>query len=795
MDDLKVFKDVSKDLATIIKQLKEWKDVQEGIAKNTTTTVRAMKGGGTLGKGASGMLDNSLAAFSGFSAGQYRGIRNVLAQSMPTSRADIVTGAIGNAPKILGGFNSMMPDIGATFAQANSAFQGVVASGGRMSRADFEAYAQRGIGKYNATGVGSQVEAASYLAGRGMVMGSATFTQTLQTAGGLSMMMGMSNQAGAAAVEGLTSGAGSSNLLRNFGIYTSDPNTGKAKGTQDIVGQIKSRLTAGRGAFTTADVQESLRRGYLGVSLQNSGLSSDQQSMVVQSLMGDATDSKTGPINLDDQKSMDAATKAMGGNPNAPFMKIYGSQNAAMSRAESAYGTGADIAASGLEGLNAVAGELANTFGALNSAASTFMGNNAGSGVMGVLGGAANIATMGMMAKGMGAGGAGGPLGGMLGKMGPALGKAGKMLGKATPAIAAIGGGISMASDVANGQGWGTKQFSSDMGSTIGSVGGAVLGNLLLPGFGGIAGGMLGGLIGGGIGGLIGSGGDVSNPESTGVTASGGKSNQGVGNNGRLSLIPPVNGPLGDRFGATASYRTHPHRGQDWSVGEGTSVKACAAGKVIATNTSGELGRMVQVQHEGGWITQYCHLSNNNIKAVGDKVSQGEYIANTGNTGTATTGAHLHLALMKGGQYYDPMLYMNGASGAPATPDSSSADGASGGSAGGDSGVSGDSPNPIAQPGSNAVTASASGISGSASTIANQLGATGGGGEGLDKNPLLRKSSEDAYDQMTGRGGSKANVTINLTIGKATDMEARKFAQKVKEVLEDDRRLSSMGAN
>lgn len=808
MEDLKVFKDISKDLATIIAQLKEWKSEQEDIAKASAKTVKAMKGGGNLGAGASRMMDNALAGFSGMSSSEFRGVRNLLANSMPTASANIYAGMIGSAPRVFGGLGNMMPDVGATFAQASNAYNAVVASGGRMSRGAFETYAQQGIGRYNATGVGSQVAAASYLAGRGMVMGSATFTQTLQTVGGLSQMMGMSNQSAAAAVEGFTSGVGSANLLRGMGVYTSDPNTGKALGTQEIISQIKGRLTAGRGNFTTADIQESLRRGFLGVSLQNSGLSSDQQAMVVQSLMGDATDSKTGPINFNDPKSLERASKAMGGNPNAPFMKIFGAQNAAMSRAEGAYGTGAELAAAGLDGLNVVAGELAATFGALNSAASIFMGNNAGSGAMNVLGAGMNMMMMNQMMKGSGYAGAGGGFGSMLGgglfKSGGGLTGLGKGLGVAGIAGGAAGlvsSGMSAYDKGATGQALTPMDFVGGMasgamtGASIGMFFGAP-GMAIGAGIGALAGLVTTGLSNSaGTADMTGGGGDVSQPSSSGVTAAGGNSQQGVGNNGRLSLIPPVNGPIGDRFGTMASYRTHPHRGQDWKVGEGTTVKACAAGTVVSTRTSGELGRMVEVQHDGGWITQYCHLSNNNIKTVGDTVKQGEYIANSGNTGTATTGPHLHLALMKGGQYYDPMAYMTGAAGAAGTTDASS-DSKTGGATGGDAGVSGDSPMPIASPGSNAVTAGVSGISGTASSIATQLGAgTGSGGEGLDKNPLLRKSSEDAYDVMTGRNGAKNNVTINVTIGKATEMEARKFAQKVKEFLEDDRRLSSIGAN
>jgi hypothetical protein len=61
--------------------------------------------------------------------------------------------------------------------------------------------------------------------------------------------------------------------------------------------------------------------------------------------------------------------------------------------------------------------------------------------------------------------------------------------------------------------------------------------------------------------------------------------------------------------------------------------------------------------------------------------------------------------------------------------------------------------------------------------------ATGGGGSSQGHSLISGGSS----------GGSKANVTINLTIGKATDGEAKKFAEKVKDYLQEDRLISNMG--
>lgn len=80
-----------------------------------------------------------------------------------------------------------------------------------------------------------------------------------------------------------------------------------------------------------------------------------------------------------------------------------------------------------------------------------------------------------------------------IGKIGS---KAGNVLGKiGGPAAAVIGGGISVASAVANGEDFGTA-LGGAAGSAAGSAAGAALGTLLLPGVGTVIGGMLGGLIG-----------------------------------------------------------------------------------------------------------------------------------------------------------------------------------------------------------------------------------------------------------------------------------------------------------
>lgn len=833
-------KDVSKDLQKVIDQLTKWSKLNDQIVSGTGKIAKGVQGDGKLGSGSQKMLDGALASFSGMSRADNRATRNFLenglgAFSMSPRGASVGTAVVGNMGQIAGGVGSMMPDLGATFARASTYYGGLVAAGGSMSRGAFETRTQQLIGKGNQTGIGSDAQAAAYLSGRGMAPTSAAFGQTLKTVGGMAQLFNMSNVAAATAVEGLSSGAGSQNLLKNFGIYTSNPVTGQTVSPQQIISQIKGRLTAGRGKYTTEDVQESFRKGALGVSLQS--LTPDQQSMVMTSLMGDATDSKTGPIDLNSQESMMGASKAMGGNPNAPAMTIFGAKNKAMQNAEGAYSTGAEAAAGALSALNDAAGALASTFlGMAHSAGGTFMGDSVGQGVGAVLGGVGNIAGTVVAGKMLGLGGGVGLTGALGGKAGGVVSKfltgPGSKLRLGGLGATAAGAGMMMANGAdayntgatagAGGVDPGTAAMNILGGAASGALTGAGIGAMLAPFTGGISIG-----VGAGIGALVGginssvqmsqgaastgAGGDTAPQSTSTVTSAGGKDQRQVGNNGRPTLIHPTSGPLGDKFGDFQDYRSQPHRGLDYQVNTGTLVWAAADGEVVAiTGNQGQLGLQVKISHGGGYVTSYCHLSNNNFVKVGDKVKAKDKIGLSGNTGTATTGQHLHFAIEKNGQALDPLSFMGGA-GAAAAGEGAANEGG-GGAPSAEAGGSGMTDStPIASAGSSAVNVGRSGISGTASSAATLLGSagsssggssvssTGSGGEGVNGTSLIETSG--AGQAIQGNAGSsgktssaKPNVVINLSLKNATDSEARKFAKRVKEYLDDERLLSNMGA-
>ncbi|MFB7517514.1 M23 family metallopeptidase [Streptomyces sp. NPDC056144] len=104
----------------------------------------------------------------------------------------------------------------------------------------------------------------------------------------------------------------------------------------------------------------------------------------------------------------------------------------------------------------------------------------------------------------------------------------------------------------------------------------------------------------------------------------------------------------------TASYNqggamwSHKHSGQDFAVPVGTPVKAAGSGTVVKAGPNGggdgpAYGNAIVVKHANGTYSQYAHLSKIQVN-VGQKVSAGQRIALSGNTGNSS-GPHLHFEI------------------------------------------------------------------------------------------------------------------------------------------------------
>lgn len=106
------------------------------------------------------------------------------------------------------------------------------------------------------------------------------------------------------------------------------------------------------------------------------------------------------------------------------------------------------------------------------------------------------------------------------------------------------------------------------------------------------------------------------------------------------------------------------HNAIDWNMypdDNNRPVAASAAGHATPF-TQAQGGYMVSIDHGGGWKTVYAHLQQNG-RASGP-VGTGQVIGFVGNSGSATTGSHLHWEQTLNGVAQAP-LYANGVALAP----------------------------------------------------------------------------------------------------------------------------------
>lgn len=99
------------------------------------------------------------------------------------------------------------------------------------------------------------------------------------------------------------------------------------------------------------------------------------------------------------------------------------------------------------------------------------------------------------------------------------------------------------------------------------------------------------------------------------------------------------------------------HTGTDFRVPEGESIRSAGPGKVVKAGNDSDYGNYVEVDHGGGYVSKYGHLSSIDVK-TGDTVDAGKSIGKAGTTGRST-GPHLHFEIHKDGEWTDPSEYLN----------------------------------------------------------------------------------------------------------------------------------------
>ncbi|MDA0329129.1 MAG: M23 family metallopeptidase [Gemmatimonadetes bacterium] len=121
----------------------------------------------------------------------------------------------------------------------------------------------------------------------------------------------------------------------------------------------------------------------------------------------------------------------------------------------------------------------------------------------------------------------------------------------------------------------------------------------------------------------------------------------------------PVDAPIISGFGVRfLGARPDIHRGVDLDVPTGTPVAAMADARVRFAGGMRGFGSVVWLDHGGGVLTIYAHLSVIQVRA-GERVDAGQVVGLSGASGSATT-PHLHFEVWRWGREVDPVPLLGG---------------------------------------------------------------------------------------------------------------------------------------
>lgn len=122
---------------------------------------------------------------------------------------------------------------------------------------------------------------------------------------------------------------------------------------------------------------------------------------------------------------------------------------------------------------------------------------------------------------------------------------------------------------------------------------------------------------------------------------------------GTGSFNNPTRGRLTSKYGMRWGRM---HTGIDIAASTGTPIRASDGGVVTYTGWKGNYGLTVIVDHGKNRSTLYAHCSKVLVKK-GQKVFQGQKIAEVGNTGRST-GPHVHFEVLINGKTQNPLNYV-----------------------------------------------------------------------------------------------------------------------------------------
>ncbi len=113
-----------------------------------------------------------------------------------------------------------------------------------------------------------------------------------------------------------------------------------------------------------------------------------------------------------------------------------------------------------------------------------------------------------------------------------------------------------------------------------------------------------------------------------------------------------INSPFGKRKDPFTGKNAQ-HNGIDLFA-QSDDVYSIMQGKVVKSGVDKKAGIYVKMQY-GDYTVSYCHLSKAVVKR-GDIVNAGDVIGISGNTGTRSTGEHVHISVKYKSHYIDPTI-------------------------------------------------------------------------------------------------------------------------------------------
>jgi murein DD-endopeptidase MepM/ murein hydrolase activator NlpD len=125
---------------------------------------------------------------------------------------------------------------------------------------------------------------------------------------------------------------------------------------------------------------------------------------------------------------------------------------------------------------------------------------------------------------------------------------------------------------------------------------------------------------------------------------------------GDLNWLPFVTSNYGYRIHPVSGEKNY-HKGVDIGLPPGTPIQSGQDGTVTFAGYSGDYGNVVVIENTDGLVSKYAHCDTLSA-VVGQSVKSGDVIATVGNTGNST-GAHLHVEVLKNSRYINGLLFID----------------------------------------------------------------------------------------------------------------------------------------